>query len=121
MSCGGSGVVRLWNTVYSCLVGQFTAHNGDLGSIVMTVSPCGKYLATADREGTLKIWDIQVGVYIERQLQWTTLIHNETTCYHDICVNSSRDRVTKTERVMQTGGHRTRGRDRDQQAGCIRQ
>ncbi|XP_038550212.1 WD repeat-containing protein 49-like [Micropterus salmoides] len=59
VSCGGSGVVRLWNTVYSCLVGQFTAHNGDLGSIVMTVSPCGKYLATADREGTLKIWDIQ--------------------------------------------------------------
>ncbi|XP_035536326.1 WD repeat-containing protein 49-like [Morone saxatilis] len=59
VSCGGSGVVRLWNTVHSRLVGQFTAHNGDLGSIVMTVSPCGKYLVTADREGTLKAWDIQ--------------------------------------------------------------
>ncbi|XP_075956666.1 cilia- and flagella-associated protein 337-like [Anarhichas minor] len=59
VSCGGSGVVRLWNTVHSRLVGQFTAHNRDLGSIVMTVSLCGKYLVTADREGTLKTWDIQ--------------------------------------------------------------
>ncbi|XP_049432151.1 WD repeat-containing protein 49-like [Epinephelus fuscoguttatus] len=59
VSCGASGVVRLWNTVHSCLVGQFTAHNKDLGSIVTTVSPCGKYLVTADREGTLKTWDIQ--------------------------------------------------------------
>ncbi|XP_056297367.1 WD repeat-containing protein 49-like isoform X3 [Pseudoliparis swirei] len=62
VSCGGSGVVRLWNTIHSLLVGQFTAHNKDLGSIVMAVSPCGKYLVTADREGTLKTWDIQVGV-----------------------------------------------------------
>lgn len=61
MSCGGSGVVRLWNTVHSRLVGEFTAHNGDLGSIVVAVSPCGKYLVTADREGALKTWDIQVG------------------------------------------------------------
>ncbi|XP_071353343.1 cilia- and flagella-associated protein 337-like [Trachinotus anak] len=59
VSCGGSGVVRLWNTIRSRLVGQFTAHNRDLGSIVMTVSPCGRYLVTADREGTLKTWDIQ--------------------------------------------------------------
>ncbi|AWO99220.1 putative WD repeat-containing protein 49 [Scophthalmus maximus] len=59
VSCGGSGVVRLWNTFRSRPVGQFAAHNRDLGSIVMTVSPCGKYLVTADREGTLKTWDIQ--------------------------------------------------------------
>ncbi|XP_070762160.1 cilia- and flagella-associated protein 337-like [Enoplosus armatus] len=59
VSCGGSGVVRLWNVVHSRLVGQFTAHNRDLGSIVMAVSPCGKYLVTADREGSLKTWDIQ--------------------------------------------------------------
>ncbi|XP_068571471.1 cilia- and flagella-associated protein 337-like isoform X2 [Cebidichthys violaceus] len=59
VSCGGSGVVRLWNTVHSRLLGQFTAHNRDLGSIVTSVSPCGKYLVTADREGTLKTWDIQ--------------------------------------------------------------
>lgn len=62
VSCGGSGVVRLWNSLHSRLVGQFAAHNQDLGSIVMTVSPCGKYLVTADREGTLKTWDIQVGL-----------------------------------------------------------
>lgn len=61
VSCGGSGVVRLWNTVHSRLVGEFTAHNRDLGSIVIAVSPCGKYLVTADREGALKTWDIQVG------------------------------------------------------------
>ncbi|XP_069003987.1 cilia- and flagella-associated protein 337-like [Embiotoca jacksoni] len=59
VSCGGSGVVRLWSIQHSCLVGQFTAHNRDLGSIVMTGSPCGKYLATADREGTIKTWDIE--------------------------------------------------------------
>ncbi|XP_019950704.2 cilia- and flagella-associated protein 337 isoform X1 [Paralichthys olivaceus] len=59
VSCGGSGVVRLWNTVHRRLVGQFEAHSRDLGSIIMTVSPCGKYLVTADREGTLKTWDIQ--------------------------------------------------------------
>ncbi|XP_042270251.1 WD repeat-containing protein 49-like [Thunnus maccoyii] len=59
VSCGGSGVVRFWNSLRSRLVGQFTAHNRDLGSIVMTVSPCGKHLVTADREGTLKTWDIQ--------------------------------------------------------------
>ncbi|XP_070685843.1 cilia- and flagella-associated protein 337-like [Pempheris klunzingeri] len=59
VSCGGSGVVRLWNTVGSRLVGQFTAHSGDLGSIVMAVCPSGKYLVTADREGTLKTWDMQ--------------------------------------------------------------
>ncbi|XP_068601795.1 cilia- and flagella-associated protein 337-like [Brachionichthys hirsutus] len=58
-SCGGSGVVRLWNTVHGGLVGQFAAHGRDLGSIVMAVSPCGKYLVTADREGLLKTWDIQ--------------------------------------------------------------
>lgn len=63
VSCGGSGVVRLWSTARSRLVGQFTAHHRDLGSIVMTVSPCGKYLVTADREGTLKTWDIQVGFF----------------------------------------------------------
>uniref|UniRef100_A0A8C2ZLX5 WD repeat domain 49 n=1 Tax=Cyclopterus lumpus TaxID=8103 RepID=A0A8C2ZLX5_CYCLU len=59
VSCGGSGVVRLWNTIHSRLVGQFTAHNRDLGSIVTAVSPCGNYLVTADREGRLKTWDIQ--------------------------------------------------------------
>ncbi|XP_072315674.1 cilia- and flagella-associated protein 337-like [Eucyclogobius newberryi] len=59
VACGGSGTVRFWNTVHSCVLGQFTAHNSDLGSIVMTVSPCGTYLVTADKEGTVKTWDIQ--------------------------------------------------------------
>ncbi|XP_056138831.1 WD repeat-containing protein 49-like [Lampris incognitus] len=58
VSCGGSGEVRFWNTFHSSLVGQFTAHNRDLGPIIMTISPCGKYLVTADMEGTLKTWDI---------------------------------------------------------------
>ncbi|XP_041661999.1 WD repeat-containing protein 49-like [Cheilinus undulatus] len=59
VSCGGSGEVRLWSTTHSCLVGQFTVQDKDLGSIVMTVSPCGKYLVTGDSKGTLKTWDIQ--------------------------------------------------------------
>lgn len=83
VSCGGSGVVRLWNTLHSRLVGQFTAHDPDLGSIVMTVSPCGKYLVTADREGKIKTWDIQVGVY-----KLTTLNQRESESSYniDICV-----------------------------------
>ncbi|XP_075998809.1 cilia- and flagella-associated protein 337-like [Genypterus blacodes] len=59
VSCGGSGVVRFWNTLRSHLMGQFAAHNRELGSVVMTISPCGKYLVTADTEGTLKTWNIQ--------------------------------------------------------------
>uniref|UniRef100_A0A3P8NM05 WD repeat domain 49 n=1 Tax=Astatotilapia calliptera TaxID=8154 RepID=A0A3P8NM05_ASTCA len=59
VSCGGSGTVRLWSTQHARLVGQFTAHEGDLGSIVIAVSPCGEYLTTADREGTVKIWDVK--------------------------------------------------------------
>ncbi|XP_067102682.1 cilia- and flagella-associated protein 337-like [Osmerus mordax] len=55
VSCGGSGVVRFWNTVSSSLVGEFTAHR-DAGAIIMTVSSCGRYLVTADI--TLKAWDI---------------------------------------------------------------
>lgn len=62
MSCGSLGVVRLWSTKHGRLVGKFTAHRGDLGSVVMAVSPCGKYLTTADREGTVKMWDVEVGL-----------------------------------------------------------
>uniref|UniRef100_A0A3B3ZJ46 WD repeat domain 49 n=1 Tax=Periophthalmus magnuspinnatus TaxID=409849 RepID=A0A3B3ZJ46_9GOBI len=57
--CGGSGTVTFWNTAHSCVLGQFTAHSSDLGPVVMTVSPCGVYLVTADKEGTVKTWDIQ--------------------------------------------------------------
>ncbi|XP_041849842.1 LOW QUALITY PROTEIN: WD repeat-containing protein 49-like [Melanotaenia boesemani] len=59
VSCDGLGRVRLWNIQHSRLVGRFTAYSRDLGSIVMTVSPCGKYLVTANREGTIKTWDIE--------------------------------------------------------------
>ncbi|KAM9441636.1 cilia- and flagella-associated protein 337-like [Salvelinus alpinus] len=58
VSCGGSGLVRFWNTVRSGLVAVFTAHK-DIGSIIMTMSACGRYLITADMEGTLKTWGIQ--------------------------------------------------------------
>lgn len=60
VSCGGSGLVRFWNTVHSGLVAVFTAHK-DIGSIIMTMTACGRYLITADMEGTLKTWGIQVG------------------------------------------------------------
>uniref|UniRef100_A0A8C6NV26 WD repeat domain 49 n=1 Tax=Nothobranchius furzeri TaxID=105023 RepID=A0A8C6NV26_NOTFU len=59
VSCGGLGLVHFWNIHHGQLVGQFSAHNKDLGSIVMAVSPCGKYLVTADNEGTIKTWDIE--------------------------------------------------------------
>ncbi|XP_057694508.1 WD repeat-containing protein on Y chromosome [Corythoichthys intestinalis] len=59
LSCGNSGMVRLWNAVYGRLLGQFMAHDPQLGSIVMTVCPYGKLLVTADRRGTVKTWDIE--------------------------------------------------------------
>ncbi|XP_077396639.1 cilia- and flagella-associated protein 337-like isoform X2 [Festucalex cinctus] len=59
LSCGSSGLLRLWSTVHDRLLGHFTAHKAQLGSIVMTVSPCGKLLVTADRLGTIKTWDIE--------------------------------------------------------------
>uniref|UniRef100_A0A3P8UQV2 WD repeat domain 49 n=1 Tax=Cynoglossus semilaevis TaxID=244447 RepID=A0A3P8UQV2_CYNSE len=59
VSCGGSGVVRFWNSVDGRLLGHFTAHNKDLGSMVMTLSPCGGVLVTADGEGRVKTWEIQ--------------------------------------------------------------
>ncbi|KAL6478596.1 hypothetical protein MHYP_G00120290 [Metynnis hypsauchen] len=58
VSCGGSGVVRFWNTISSRLVGEFVAHK-DSGSIVLTVDSSGCYLATADMDGRVKVWDIQ--------------------------------------------------------------
>ncbi|XP_061684390.1 WD repeat-containing protein on Y chromosome-like [Syngnathoides biaculeatus] len=59
VSCTSSGVVRLWNTVHSHLVGQFEAHKPQLASIVMAVSTCGKFLVTADLEGAIKTWDVE--------------------------------------------------------------
>ncbi|CAG6005409.1 unnamed protein product, partial [Menidia menidia] len=59
VSCGGMGAVRFWNIHHGRLVGQFTAHTRGHGLNVMTVSPCGKYLVTADRVGTIKTWDIK--------------------------------------------------------------
>lgn len=74
MSCGDLGAVHLWNIHHGHLVGQFTAHQMNLGSIVMAVSPCGKYLATADKEGTIKTWDIEVEFTC--RLQQVTLDHS---------------------------------------------
>uniref|UniRef100_A0A3B4BXT7 WD repeat domain 49 n=1 Tax=Pygocentrus nattereri TaxID=42514 RepID=A0A3B4BXT7_PYGNA len=58
VSCGGLGVVRFWNTISRRLVGEFVAHK-DSGSIVLTVDSSGRYLATADMDGRVKVWDIQ--------------------------------------------------------------
>ncbi|XP_051934207.1 WD repeat-containing protein 49-like isoform X2 [Hippocampus zosterae] len=62
VSSGSCGLVRLWNTVHGRLLGQFTAHEAQLGSVVMTVSPCGKFLVTADRAGAIKTWDMEVQI-----------------------------------------------------------
>ncbi|XP_053091153.1 WD repeat-containing protein 49 isoform X2 [Pangasianodon hypophthalmus] len=58
VSCGGSGIVRFWNTANARLVGKFVAHEGS-DSIIMTVDGSGCYLVTADMGGVLKVWDIQ--------------------------------------------------------------
>lgn len=102
VSCGGSGTVRLWSTQHARLVGQFTAHEGDLGSIVIAVSPCGEYLTTADREGTVKIWDVKVGL--------CTILY--------IMVLKKR---SKKEKMTETDENRARGWDRDQEADFNRQ
>ncbi|XP_066540306.1 cilia- and flagella-associated protein 337-like isoform X2 [Hoplias malabaricus] len=58
VSCGGSGVVSFWNSRNAHLVAEFVAHDNS-GSITLTVDCRGRYLATADMEGGVKVWDIQ--------------------------------------------------------------
>ncbi|XP_035239652.1 WD repeat-containing protein 49-like [Anguilla anguilla] len=58
VSCGGSGMVRFWNTAQGCIMGEFVAHE-DCGSIIMTVDRSARYLITADMDGGVKVWDIQ--------------------------------------------------------------
>ncbi|KAI1893903.1 hypothetical protein AGOR_G00128440 [Albula goreensis] len=58
MSCGGSGLVRFWNSTQSRLMAEFVAHS-DCGSIIMTVDKGGQFLITADTDGGVKVWDIQ--------------------------------------------------------------
>ena len=58
LSCGGAGYVRGWNTGNGTLVGEFVAHVG-ASSITMGIEPtANEILATADIEGTVKIWNI---------------------------------------------------------------
>lgn len=104
VSCGGSGTVRLWSTQRGRLVGQFTAHEGELGSIVMAVSPCGEYLTTADRKGTVKIWDVKVGL-----------------CTFVYIVVFKKKKGSKKEKMTETDENRARGWDRDQEADFNRQ
>ncbi|XP_059802805.1 WD repeat-containing protein 49-like isoform X3 [Hypanus sabinus] len=58
VSCGVSGIVRLWNTFKCLLVAEFEAH-ADALSIIMTVDKKNNYLITGDINGYLKIWNIQ--------------------------------------------------------------
>uniref|UniRef100_A0AAY4DDV3 WD repeat domain 49 n=1 Tax=Denticeps clupeoides TaxID=299321 RepID=A0AAY4DDV3_9TELE len=58
VSCGGSGMVRFWNTVNNSLLAEFVAHQ-DAGCIIMTVDGSGRYLVTADLDGSVKVWDIE--------------------------------------------------------------
>uniref|UniRef100_A0A8C9R1D0 WD repeat domain 49 n=1 Tax=Scleropages formosus TaxID=113540 RepID=A0A8C9R1D0_SCLFO len=58
VSCGGSGLVRFWNTKQGCLLAQFVAHRGS-ASITMTADEGGRYLVTGDMDGEVKVWDVQ--------------------------------------------------------------
>ncbi|KAM9801345.1 cilia- and flagella-associated protein 337-like [Neosynchiropus ocellatus] len=109
VSCGGSGVVRLWNTLHNCLMGQFTAHDPELGSIVMAVSPCGKYLVTADREGNCKMWDIEEYI-LPAPLHSTcgctpdSLVSGDfdSSVNDDYCFNKEEGGATKAPKLLQT-------------------
>ncbi|XP_069755200.1 cilia- and flagella-associated protein 337-like [Narcine bancroftii] len=58
VSCGVSGIIRLWNAFKSLLVAEFEAH-ADALSIIMTVDKKNNYLITGDITGCMKIWNIQ--------------------------------------------------------------
>ncbi|XP_051874572.1 WD repeat-containing protein 49-like [Pristis pectinata] len=58
VSCGISGIVRLWNTFKCLLVAEFEAH-ADALSIIMTVDKKNNYLITGDMNGCIKVWNIQ--------------------------------------------------------------
>uniref|UniRef100_UPI00398F8847 cilia- and flagella-associated protein 337-like n=1 Tax=Pristiophorus japonicus TaxID=55135 RepID=UPI00398F8847 len=58
VACGGSGIVRFWDTFKSLLLAEFEAH-ADAVSIIMTVDKKSDYLITGDVNGCIKVWNIQ--------------------------------------------------------------
>ncbi|XP_021372289.1 WD repeat-containing protein 49-like isoform X5 [Mizuhopecten yessoensis] len=56
MSCGGSGMVRFWNTSTSSLAAEFQAHTN--GSIIMATDKLNQWLVTGDADGLIKVWEI---------------------------------------------------------------
>ncbi|XP_067850768.1 cilia- and flagella-associated protein 337-like [Heptranchias perlo] len=56
--CGGSGMVRFWDTFRSLLLAEFEAH-ADVVSIIMTVDKKSDYLITGDVNGCIKVWNIK--------------------------------------------------------------
>ncbi|CAG5124371.1 unnamed protein product, partial [Candidula unifasciata] len=58
VSCGDRGWVRFWNTAQCTLAAEYVAHE-KVGSIIMATDPSNHFIATADAEGFVKVWDIQ--------------------------------------------------------------
>ncbi|XP_059162775.1 WD repeat-containing protein 49-like isoform X2 [Physella acuta] len=58
VSCGGNGWVRFWNSAKAFLVAEFVAHQ-NVGGIIMATDAKNRYIATADVDGFVKVWEIQ--------------------------------------------------------------
>ncbi|XP_067897559.1 cilia- and flagella-associated protein 337-like isoform X2 [Heterodontus francisci] len=58
VTCGGSGIVRFWNSFKSFLLAEFEAHDNS-ASIIMTVDKKSDYLITGDVNGHIKVWNIR--------------------------------------------------------------
>ena len=58
ISCGGAGVIKLWDTSNWTVYHEFPADNsGWLG--YLELSPNGRWLATAGRDKCLRVWDME--------------------------------------------------------------
>jgi WD40 repeat protein len=52
----GAAVIRKWDVSSGKEVGQLTGHNANIG--VLAVSSDGKWLASGDQDGTVRLWDL---------------------------------------------------------------
>ncbi|XP_013374114.1 PREDICTED: WD repeat-containing protein 49 isoform X3 [Chinchilla lanigera] len=97
VSCGGSGYVRFWDTFSKQLLAEFSAHSG-VGSITMSTDKWNQYLTTGDRDGCLKIWNIEeycLGSSKRKITRAPTLIR---------VFQPHEDRITSLE-MCERGGH----------------
>ncbi|XP_069101965.1 cilia- and flagella-associated protein 337-like isoform X5 [Argopecten irradians] len=116
MSCGGSGIVRFWNTSTSSLVAEFTAHAN--ASIIMTTDKLNQWLVTGDADGHIKVWEIteycmhsQTDVILKSSppMKCQFQAHNDMINSIDMCERNERSLIITASSDCSVAVHDVRG------------